>query len=578
MMKEKTIIKLKKITAVTIVLLTCTICLPNKANAIEIKPQDIATKDNISFPGEPYGLAGNRMIFTNWYYIYSGNFKWYDKHGEGLPQITWGAFLGPWDAEYRPKDVPRGIKLVAQPAKRLGPLVKQKYPWEHKGLSFATVLKDGSGYKAWGPCEDAEGKRRMAYYESKDGIKWTRPELGLVEYKGSKKNNLINLEPRLPGESGGNSFFGWGVFIDPSASTAERYKATKSGKISHEEFAKYLEKYPDDWNPKGYRGGVWKAMRGAVSPDGINWKLLPQPLTIEHCDTQIVVYYDQQLKKYVLFTRHHMVGPRSNKALTEWNGIGSWGDPARRAIGRSESKDFRHFKPSERILSPSPSFSPSQHLYNNCRTCIPGAPETHLMFPSVFDHADDTTTVILLSSFDTKEWHYVPGPPMLETDNFGKWDGGCVFAHPDMIELPDGTFALPYTGYKFPHKYPRGKWQFLPGYATWPKGRLIALEAEDIGEFMTVAFIPPGKKMKINAVTKRAGKILVEVVSDSEDKVLAGRTFEDCDPIIGDKFWVPVTYKGSDYIGHKKNQAIKLRFKLEKAKIAEFDQAKANSS
>ncbi len=71
------------------------------------------------------------------------------------------------------------------------------------------------------------------------------------------------------------------------------------------------------------------------------------------------------------------------------------------------------------------------------------------------------------------------------------------------------------------------------------KGRLIALEAEDIGEFMTVAFIPPGKKMKINAVTKRAGKILVEVVSDSEDKVLAGRSFEDCDPIIGDKFWVP---------------------------------------
>jgi len=546
------------------ILLTSVICLSNKADAIEIKPQDIPTKEKISFPGKPYGLAGNRMFFTNWYYIYSGNVKWYDRHGQGLPQITWGAFLGPWDAEYRPKEIPSGIKLVAQPAKRFGPLIKQKHPWEKKGISFLTVLKDGGIYKAWGPCEDAEAKRRMAYYESKDGINWTRPELGIVEYKGSKKNNLINLETRYPGESGGDSFWGWGVFIDPSAPEAERYKATKDGRISHEEFAKYLEKYPDDWDTRGCRGGAWKVTRGAVSPDGINWKLLPEPLTVEHCDTQIVVYYDRQLKKYVLFTRHHMVGPRSEQDATEKV---SWSSPARRAIGRSESDDFRHFKPSERIISPPPNFSPSQHLYNNCRTSIPGAPEAHLMFPSVFDHADDTTTVILLSSFDTKEWQYVPGPPMLEADNFGKWDGGCLFAHPDMIELPDGTFALPYTGYKFPHKYPRGKWQFLPGYATWPKARLIALEAEDIGEFTTVVFIPPGKKMKINAVTKRAGKILVEVVSDDDDKVLAGRSFEDCDPIIGDKFWEPVTWKAKDSLGCKEGTAIALRFKMEKAKI-----------
>ena len=29
------------------------------------------------------------------------------------------------------------------------------------------------------------------YAESRDGIEWTRPHLGLVEFEGSKENNII---------------------------------------------------------------------------------------------------------------------------------------------------------------------------------------------------------------------------------------------------------------------------------------------------------------------------------------------------------------------------------------------------
>ena len=31
----------------------------------------------------------------------------------------------------------------------------------------------------------------ICYAESKDGVHWSRPELGLIEFNGSKKNNII---------------------------------------------------------------------------------------------------------------------------------------------------------------------------------------------------------------------------------------------------------------------------------------------------------------------------------------------------------------------------------------------------
>jgi hypothetical protein len=156
---------------------------------------------------------------------------------------------------------------------------------------------------------------------------------------------------------------------------------------------------------------------------------------------------------------------------------------------------------------------------------------------------------------------------MLRTAPAGQWDGGCVFAHPDLVELPDGRFVLPYTGYKFPHKYPRGDWRFWPGYAVWPKGRLVALEAANRGEFTTVAFMPPGRKLRINAQTQRAGSVVVEVVSLADRKPLSGHTFADATPIIGDHHWAPVTWNGKDGLGHEDGTAILLRFRMKQARV-----------
>jgi hypothetical protein len=303
---------------------------------------------------------------------------------------------------------------------------------------------------------------------------------------------------------------------------------------------------------------------------------LPDPLSIEPSDTQVGGGYDSRTKKYLLFTRSHLVGPRAE----------GWpiSDPedkrhqyiTRRAIGRGESDEFAKFPLSETIIESSPDMPPSDTYYSNCFTTVPGAPDQYLMFPAVYHQTTDTTTIVMYASDDTKVWHRAPGgidkdgAVLTTSKEFGTWDGGCVFSFPNLIELPDGDWALPYTGYNYPHKYPRGAFRYDLGYALWPKGRMMAVEAKEEGGFTTVAVLAPGAKLLINAVTERAGSVLVEAAG-LDGKPIAGRSFADAVPIVGDQHRAVVKWKDADTHGVETGKPIVLRFRMDKAKLYRLD-------
>jgi hypothetical protein len=294
--------------------------------------------------------------------------------------------------------------------------------------------------------------------------------------------------------------------------------------------------------------------------------MLPDPLVVEYCDTWNTGYFDRALGEYVVYTRQWSIGPRSDRLPPDirnsWTGVG------RRAIGRTVSRDFRQFAPSELILEPTPDMLPSEQLYTNCHTTIPGAPDQHLMFPSIWNGSvDDTTRIALASSHDGKVWHWVPGGDLLRTQPFGRWDGGCIWATPELIELPDGDWALPYLAHSLPHKYPRGQQVGRMGYAVWPRGRLVALAGDELGGFTMIPFLAPGKTLKINAVTSRTGWIKVEVVGAQ------GRSLADCVPVVGDQHWARVRWNGGDDLGPGPQRAVTLRIEVKQAKLygLEFD-------
>ena len=76
---------------------------------------------------------------------------------------------------------------------------------------YGTVLKEGDRFRMWyyanhiAGDEDQKGVSPICYAESDDGENWTRPELGQVEWKGSRANNLIALGPDPTQECSGVS-------------------------------------------------------------------------------------------------------------------------------------------------------------------------------------------------------------------------------------------------------------------------------------------------------------------------------------------------------------------------------------
>ncbi|MBL8212300.1 MAG: hypothetical protein JNK87_16415 [Bryobacterales bacterium] len=74
-------------------------------------------------------------------------------------------------------------------------------------LLYGTVLHEVGKFRMWyiaeprpdatvpGDAERLRHYRPIAYAESRDGVHWERPELGLVEFRGNKKNNLVRVEP-----------------------------------------------------------------------------------------------------------------------------------------------------------------------------------------------------------------------------------------------------------------------------------------------------------------------------------------------------------------------------------------------
>ena len=472
--------------------------------------------------GVPLELTGKRLVFTNWHYIQPGDLDWRNDdnksvyvHGDEAPAA----------AHHIGIRAPHGIRIMA-----VKPVVEQPAERPHR-----MIIQDGATYKAW---TDSD------YYESTDARHWQRKA-------------ALDLPD-------GKDFEIYQVFLDPSAPVNERYKSVGTGSITHAQFDEFRKSRPDGWEPRAMlhfgENDQLDCIRGRVSGDGIHWRTLPEPLCVNYSDTWNTAYYDAVLGEYVIYTRYWSVGALSSHVKPDvrnnWTGFG------RRAIGRTASKDFREFNPAEMILEPTTAMLPSEQLYTNCYTTVPGAPDQHLMFPSIWNGSiDDTTRIAMASSHDGKIWDWVPNGELLDTAAFGNWNGGCVWATPNLIELPNGDWALPYLAHTLPHKYPRGKNKGSTSYAVWPKGRMCAVVADDAGEFTMQPLIAAGTKLRVNAVTLRTGSIRFEVVGTD------GRNIDACAPIVGDQHWTAVSWNGKSDLGIEKGKPVTLRVTLKQAKL-----------
>jgi len=119
-----------------------------------------------------------------------------------------------------------GIALqMGTPVQHLEPVLRSDRAWEEWGIgAYNTVWREADGQ--WRMWYDAtmktglpmEGARRLGYAESADGLHWEKPVLGLVEFRGSRANNIV--APLVEQQS----MQGATVLRDERAAAEERYK------------------------------------------------------------------------------------------------------------------------------------------------------------------------------------------------------------------------------------------------------------------------------------------------------------------------------------------------------------------
>jgi len=491
------------------------------------------------YPEGAYKLEAGPHFFLDWRYVDPGRVRWRTPDGKDAKLFAYTKVHGVTGA---PSRTPYGLKLVPQAAQKTGPLLPNDRDWEFMILGYCTLLDLGGKFGLWYEVvPPGSGIRQclLCYAESVDGLSWTKPNLGLVEFHGSKKNNIVIDGTQCPY----HSFHGDSVFVDPTAPAPERFKVVYwASDLPQEVITRLKRERPESVDPYGesHRCGV---MLG-TSPDGLRWKFTDQILFSHTCDTQTIIRWDPFLQRYVCFTRTYQLG--------------------RRSIGRTETADITRWPAPEMILWTPVDSDAADDLYCNSKSVYPGTRTMHLMFPTMYKRRVDGCALRMASSIDTVAWEWLPGEVM-QCGAEGTWDGGCFLAGCGLTEIPGDRVVLPYGGYVYPHKYPRFDRVGQIGFASWTRERLVALQADEDAEFWTPEMSVAGDTLHLNYEVKRAGYIKVEVEG------IKGRGLKDCDALFGSSLKKHVSWKGNGSLGQQNGKPVLLRFQMRGAKLFSFE-------
>ena len=121
------------------------------------------------------------------------------------------------------------VTLKIQPPQKTGATVlKSEHPWESATINWFSVLQDKgridteANFRMWYEAYDIEGwptgnDTSFCYAESRDGVVWTKPDLGLFSYRNNNRNNILFRQIGSAAEGTLSRVHGAGVFIDFNA-------------------------------------------------------------------------------------------------------------------------------------------------------------------------------------------------------------------------------------------------------------------------------------------------------------------------------------------------------------------------
>lgn len=417
--------------------------------------------------------------------------------------------------------------VVQQPMAKDVALTADK-PWEGNTSAYYTLIQDRDKLRVYyrGSHFDEKSKKAThrevtCYAESTDGLHFTKPELGLFEFDGSKGNNI--------------------VWDGPGTHCFTPFK---------------------DENPRCEPDAPYKALtlvKGGLLPlkssDGIHWlPMSDKPVITKGAfDSQNLAFFDTHLGKYREYHRAFRLV---------------------RDIMTGTSDDFLRW--TDPVWLDYPDVAP-QHLYTNTVQNYPGAPHVLIGFPTRFLPKTQQTEPTLMVSRDGQSFHrYLEAviPPTAPEKRDGNRSNYMAWG---IVRLPghDGEWSV-YAK----EAYYTGPGSRIRRFAYREDG-LVALSTLSSatsgtetgantgeGEAVTRPLTFTGQALILNYRTARSGSIRVEI-QDAEGKPLAPFT-ADASRLRGNELADRVTWGEHADLSQLAGKPIRIRFVLENAQLFSF--------
>ncbi len=410
-------------------------------------------------------------------------------------------------------------------------------PWEGSFSAYVTVIRDRHLFRMYyrgmpGAGGDHSSGEVTCYAESRDGIAWTKPNLGLFEVCGTRSNNVV-LAQAAP------FTHNFAPFLD-----------TRPGVLSTEQF-------------KALAGSSKRGLLAFVSGDGLHWrKLRDKPVfTRGVFDSQNVAFWSEVEQCYALYFRSWTGG--------KFDGF--------RTVSRTTSTNFLDWSaPVEMTFGD----TPPEHLYTSQTHPYFRAPHIYIATPMRFmpgrkaltdeqaaalrvqkGYAGDCADAVFMSSRGgnryTRTFMEALIRPGLDSGNWASRAGMTALG-----VVPTGPAEI--SIYKQAH-YAQPS-AHLVRHTLRTDGFVSLSAPYRAGEVVTKPLKFSGRELVINFATSAAGSVRVEL-QDLEGKPLPGFALTDACEEIGDEIERVVRWESGTDISCFAGEPIRLRFVMRDADV-----------
>ncbi len=469
-----------------------------------------------------------------------------------------------------------GAKLLLHTPVRREVVFRMEAPWESNAGSYQSIIREHGRYRIyyqggydaptlnhpeWKTPLDPDTDKLVCVIESTDGIHWTRPELGLCEWKGIRNNNIVMTDRIAEKVRGCVLHTAFWRDENPACPDEEKYKAVIAG-----------------FEPRG--------LYLMVSPDGYRFSLKQdKPFwTQGKFDSQNLAFWDPVHKIYRVYYRVFTQGGLH----PIFDGMGL------RQIATVSTPDFEHFSEpiplsyqdaeaialytnqvqpylyAPHILMGFPArYVDNDEKWDASMLAMPGLEERAFRAAMHIRYGTVVTDAVFMSSRDGVAFHrwneafIRPGPRQRHSwvygDNYIFW--GMIPTKSTVEDAPD-ELSLYATD---------GCWEDngteFRRYTLRQDGFVSVNAPYAGGEFTTQPIVFEGGRLTVNAETSAIGKIRVELQNEAGNPI-KGYSLADCYPLSCDSLNAVIRWKekGSD-IRDPAGHPVRVRFVLHDADI-----------